>query len=101
MRSVSRLRWFLLGAISLVLVAMAAGAVILRQSRGFSAREQPTAAERWISSWMRAAALPEAEKNRANPAPNTPEVLAEARAHWADHCASCHANDGGGDTQMG
>ncbi len=33
--------------------------------------------------------------------PNTPEVLAEARAHWADHCASCHANDGSGDTLMG
>src|SRR5215471_5392802 len=23
------------------------------------------------------------------------------RAHWADHCASCHANDGSGDTFMG
>jgi cytochrome c len=25
----------------------------------------------------------------------------EARAHWADHCAGCHANDGSGDTEMG
>jgi hypothetical protein len=33
--------------------------------------------------------------------PNTPEVLADARAHWADHCATCHANDGSGDTFMG
>jgi mono/diheme cytochrome c family protein len=31
----------------------------------------------------------------------TTEALAEARAHWADHCASCHANDGSGDTAMG
>src|SRR5262249_1487567 len=29
------------------------------------------------------------------------EVLAEARAHFADHCASCHGNDGGGQTEMG
>jgi mono/diheme cytochrome c family protein len=28
-------------------------------------------------------------------------VLAAARAHWADHCASCHANDGSGQTEMG
>ena len=36
-----------------------------------------------------------------NPIPNSPEVLAEARAHWADHCAGCHANNGSGDTEMG
>jgi len=28
-------------------------------------------------------------------------VLAAARAHWADHCAICHANDGSGDTPIG
>jgi hypothetical protein len=36
-----------------------------------------------------------------NPIPNTPEILAEASAHWADHCFSCHANDGSGDTVVG
>jgi len=35
------------------------------------------------------------------PVAYSPEVLEEARAHWADHCASCHANDGSGDTQIG
>ncbi len=29
------------------------------------------------------------------------EVLAEGMAHFADHCASCHANDGSGNTEMG
>ena len=29
------------------------------------------------------------------------EVLADARAHWADHCAVCHANNGSGDTMYG
>jgi mono/diheme cytochrome c family protein len=33
--------------------------------------------------------------------PNTEEAIAEGRAHFADHCASCHANDGSGDTEMG
>jgi mono/diheme cytochrome c family protein len=28
-------------------------------------------------------------------------VLAEARAHFADHCAICHANDGSGNTAIG
>ena len=38
---------------------------------------------------------------RTNPFPNSPDILAEARAHWADHCAVCHANDGSGDSPMG
>jgi mono/diheme cytochrome c family protein len=28
-------------------------------------------------------------------------VLVEARAHYADHCAVCHANNGSGNTEMG
>src|SRR5204863_6298374 len=31
----------------------------------------------------------------------TDDVLADGRAHWADHCAICHANDGSGQTEMG
>ncbi|HEV3330488.1 MAG TPA: c-type cytochrome [Bryobacteraceae bacterium] len=92
---------FLFGAFSMFLVALLAGMLALRGARGFSAREQPSAAERWITGWMRAAALPGDAKARTNPVPNTPEVLADARAHWADHCATCHANNGSGDTQMG
>ena len=33
--------------------------------------------------------------------PASGEVLAAARAHRADHYATCHANDGSGDTKMG
>lgn len=36
-----------------------------------------------------------------NPLQSSPEVLAEARAHWADHCAGCHGNDGRGQTPIG
>jgi Cytochrome C oxidase, cbb3-type, subunit III len=43
-----------------------------------------------------------ADLHRApNPLPLTPDVLTEARAHFSDHCAVCHGNDGKGKTEMG
>jgi mono/diheme cytochrome c family protein len=97
----NRLRWFFFGAIFACLLAAAAGAVILHDARGFSASEPPGALERWIARRVRSAAMPAGARARANPLENSPEVLAEARAHWADHCATCHANDGSGDTLLG
>ena len=86
-------------------VAALAGAGVVAYTRaaarGFSAREQPTAMERMLARTARKLAVPDSVASRANPQPATPEVLAEARAHWADHCASCHANNGSGDTEMG
>ena len=29
------------------------------------------------------------------------ESIRDGMAHFADHCATCHANDGSGDTEMG
>jgi mono/diheme cytochrome c family protein len=86
----------------LILVAIAGtGALILMNARGFSAREKPTAVEEWVARRARALATPADAKARVNPIPSSPEVLAEARAHWADHCAACHANNGSGDAEMG
>ena len=97
----NRLGWFFSGAIFACLLAAAAGAVILHDARGFSASEPPGALERWIARRARSAAMPADARARPNPLQNNPEVLAEARAHWADHCAACHANDGSGDTLLG
>jgi len=97
----NRLSWFFFGAIFACLLAAAAGAVILHDARGFSASEPPGALERWIARRARSAAMPADARARPNPLQNNPEVLAEARAHWADHCAACHANDGSGDTLLG
>ena len=97
----NRLSWFFFGAIFACLLAAAAGAVILHDARGFSASEPPGALERWIARRARSAAMPADARARPNPLQNNPEVLAEARAHWADHCATCHANDGSGDTLLG
>jgi mono/diheme cytochrome c family protein len=67
----------------------------------FSVREQPSLLERWAANGARHLAMPSDAKKITNPVAYSPEALEEARAHWADHCASCHANNGSGDTQMG
>jgi mono/diheme cytochrome c family protein len=96
-----KVAWFFLGAVSLLIIEGVAASVVLARAHGWSAREEPTRLERWIARRTRAAAVPPGAKSEKNPVSKTDEVLADARAHWADHCASCHANDGSGDTPMG
>jgi mono/diheme cytochrome c family protein len=97
----SRLKWFLFGAALVGVIAFALGRAVLANAHGFSAAEQPSTIERWIARAARSAALPADARTRTNPLPNNPKVLAEARAHWADHCAGCHSNDGSGDALLG
>jgi len=68
---------------------------------GFSARDQPTAIEAFVARRLRRLAIPRSARQAQNPVPATPEVLVEARAHFADHCALCHGNDGSGQTEIG
>jgi hypothetical protein len=96
----NRLGWFLLGAAA-VLAVEALAAMLVLQAHGVSAREQPSALEKAIARRARHAAIPGSARSLTNPVPNTPDVLAAARAHWSDHCAACHANDGSGDIPMG
>ncbi|HTX39169.1 MAG TPA: c-type cytochrome [Bryobacteraceae bacterium] len=84
----------------MAVLAMAAYAE-LRQARGFSTFGAPTAMERWIAGAARGLAMPAAARRAANPIAESAAALADARAHWADHCAACHANNGSGDTEMG
>ena len=95
------MRWFVCGILCVCGIGLLTLAAFILTAHGLSAREEPSAAERWIARRVRMAAFPAGAANRTNPVPDTPEVQAEARAHWADHCASCHANDGSGDSQMG
>jgi len=89
--------------VSLTLIfAASAGLLWLRYFTGaFSAREQPSSLEGWLASEARHLAMPSQAKRLRNPVTYSPELLEEARAHWADHCASCHADNGSGDTQIG
>jgi cytochrome c553 len=68
---------------------------------GFSAHDEPTRIEAVVARTMRHWAAPSDLRGRRNPMPLTPEVLAEARAHFADHCAVCHGNDGKGQSGLG
>jgi mono/diheme cytochrome c family protein len=94
-----KVRWLLLGALLLLVVQFAA-VILLARASGVSAREAPAGMEGWIARRARDMAIPDDAKRLANPV-GAQEALAEARAHWADHCASCHANDGSGDVAMG
>lgn len=70
-------------------------------SRGLSAHDEPSRVEELLARGMRRWATPESVRSRVNPVQATADVLADASAHFADHCATCHANDGSGDTPMG
>ncbi|HUK33374.1 MAG TPA: cytochrome c [Vicinamibacterales bacterium] len=73
----------------------------LVSANGFSARTQPTPIERVVMRAVHRWSVPASARTLANPVAFSPEVWAESRAHFADHCASCHGNDGRGDTEMG
>jgi len=70
-------------------------------STGFSAKTEPHALEILMARQIRHLAIPIEQRNVVNPIPFSAEVLKKARAHFADHCASCHANDGSGKTPIG
>jgi mono/diheme cytochrome c family protein len=96
-----KLAWFLCGILTLFAVIVIAGGGILMGAHGFSAREPPGVVEQWIARRVRSIAVPDNAKTLTNPAADSPEVVADARAHWADHCAACHANNGSGDVEIG
>ena len=97
MRTKSRVLLFLILAASVV--AIAGGVVAIHH--GFSARDQPSTLETYVARTARSLAVPSSAKNEKNLFTSSPELLAEARAHFADHCAICHANNGSGNTEIG
>jgi cytochrome c len=68
---------------------------------GFSAKTEPHALEVFIARQIRHLAIPIETRNAPNPIPLNPDVIKESLAHFADHCALCHANDGSGETLIG
>jgi mono/diheme cytochrome c family protein len=76
-------------------------AYLVGSSRGFTTRESPTGMERFLAREARHLAIPRAARQMTNPVAVTPELLVDARRHFADHCATCHANDGSGNTEIG
>src|SRR5262249_13819380 len=92
-------RIILIGLVLLVGVAIAVGVSMLHH--GLSARATPTALEAFFAQHAHRLSIPSDTRNMHNPMQPSEETLKEARDHFADHCSSCHANDGGGDTMYG
>lgn len=89
------MRKVILGAAAVViLIAIVGFASMLR--RGFSAHDEPSRVEAVMARAMRHWAVPSDLRDMKNPVPLTAQVLADGRAHFADHCAGCHGNDGKG-----
>jgi mono/diheme cytochrome c family protein len=97
------LKRFLIGggsAAVLTAVVGAAGVVALMRT-GLSARPDPGALETWAATRVQRLSVPERYAALPNPLSVTDQVLRAAMEHWADHCASCHANDGSVRTELG
>ncbi len=86
-------------ALALVGVIAAIAASLLHD--GLSARATPNKFEITIARNARHLAIPSTARQAQNPLLASPEDLRDARLHFADHCAICHGNDGGGKTMMG
>jgi mono/diheme cytochrome c family protein len=87
---------------SLVTVALAAAAGLGYVSiTGLRASDTPSSLEEGMARRLRRFAVPRAEARRINPIAPSEAGLAEGLAHYADHCASCHAVDGSGNTELG
>ena len=88
---------------AIAIAALTAGgvyfAIVVRG--GFAARDQPSALEARVARAARSMAVPAHAKSLRSPLRATEDVVSTGRAHWADHCAICHANDGSGETQIG
>jgi mono/diheme cytochrome c family protein len=86
-----------------VVLALVAGALIWKWflHDGLSARAKPSAVETFVARGSRHLSIPSVARETVNPVAESVEVERDARLHFADHCASCHGNDGSGDTPMG
>ncbi|MGZ5443074.1 MAG: c-type cytochrome [Thermoanaerobaculia bacterium] len=88
----------LIAFIAFVIAAIAIGSMV---RSGLSTHEEPTRIEATLARMVRHWAVPSELRDAKNPMPLTAAALADGRAHFADHCAGCHGNDGKGDSGMG
>jgi mono/diheme cytochrome c family protein len=94
-------RWHLIPLLLVLAAAMAIGTGVSILHNGLSAHAKPTALEALLARNARHLAIPANTRNEHNPLAPSDQNLKEAMAHFADHCAPCHGNDGGGDTLYG
>jgi mono/diheme cytochrome c family protein len=81
------------------LAAVVAGVLLLRG--GIGSRTEPGRFETAVARSLRSIAIPRDSRRLTNPVPATAEAIEDGLSHFADHCASCHGNDGRGHTAVG
>lgn len=86
--------------LAILAVAGVLGTVIFVKATGLSARGTPGAIETAVAWRLRALAVPSEYARLTNPVLMNDESVANGMAHFADHCAQCHGNDGTG-AEMG
>ena len=90
-------------AITVIIGLLTAGAWLYMKTamHGFSARAAPSRTESILAAYARDTAMPSSAKTLKNPIHFSSDVQRETMAHFADHCAVCHANNGSGQTMFG
>jgi mono/diheme cytochrome c family protein len=91
-------------ALLLLLAVTGAGALVifvLAIRQGVGARRDTTPMEVRAARQVRHLAIPRAARDQPNPERASPQGLRDAMHHFADHCASCHGNNGRGQTDIG
>jgi predicted CXXCH cytochrome family protein len=89
----------LVALLALVGVAAVYTAFLLR--RGFSAVDQPSAAETVLARTVRNLGIPRSARDEKNPWTATPDALQEARENFTNRCAGCHGKNGDGQSGIG
>jgi mono/diheme cytochrome c family protein len=85
----------------MTIATLGVAVLVYVRTNGLSARAGAGSFEARLARSVRSFAVPREVGDMVNPTAQTPEVLAEGLAHYADHCAVCHGNDGSGNTQVG
>ena len=86
--------------LAVLLIAGAIGLWYVTRT-GLSARGQPGRLEEFLAGRVRNLVISRHARSLTNPVPSGQDAIADGRAHFADHCAVCHGNDGSGNTAMG
>jgi mono/diheme cytochrome c family protein len=100
---VTSVKAFIRAFVVLAAIALVVGSVVIYSivRRGISARTPPSATEEFVGRTMRKLATPSVVRSTKNPVQPTKPLISEGLEHFADHCAVCHGNDGGGQTEIG
>lgn len=91
---------FIAGVV-VTLVVLGVGVVGYAAATGLASHATPGAFETRIARGIRSIAIPRSAQNRANPVPDSADAIDDGLAHFADHCATCHADNGSGDAEIG